>query len=150
MSAWYVGNESLSMITDIIVRYGETGYSGFGFELPRELLDYFVGNEGSLDTHEVFSELRQMNIDALNASYEDSEDMYDELGYTDGCDIWKPRDGVQPWHYQLLKSLDCYLYQCSEGDVPKRKLYKAMDMFCVRLAGFIARNQPEYQESEWK
>lgn len=152
MSAWYVGCESLSMLTDIISRYGAAGYNAFGFDLPRELMDNFRGENGWQSEEAIFDKLRQMNIDALKDRYpDDYEEMIDYRGYKEGCDIWQPREmEVQSWHYQLLKSLDCYVYQCSEGNVQDTDLYKGMAKFKMVLAGFIARNQPEYKEAEWK
>lgn len=149
MSAFYVGRESLSMLTDIIVRYQNGGFNSFGFTFPNELMDWFRGEQGWQRENEVFNQLRQMNVDALKARYEDYEEMIDDLGYEEGHDIWQPRNGVQFWHYQLLKSLQCYIYQCSEGMVPESSLYKGIDELIISLALFIAHNQPEYEEAKW-
>ena len=152
MSTWYVGCESLSMITDIISRYLVGGYNSFGFNLQIELVDCFRnGNEFDSDD-EIFEKLRQMNIDALKHEYPDTyTDRYDDDGYEQGHDIWKPRESeVQSWHYQLLKSLDCYVYQCSSGKVIDTDLYKAMDAFINAVAKYIAMNQPEYAEAFWQ
>ena len=147
MSAFYVGHESLSMLTDIISRYLVVGFNGFGFEFPGSVVDYFNGKT----EEEIFAELRQMNIDALHERYDDAEDMYDDQGYEDGHDIWKPREmKVQNWHYQLLKSLHCYIYQCSEGVVTDRELYKSIDELSTRVAIFIATHQPEYEKADWR
>ena len=150
MSAWYVGRESLSMLTDIIVRYQVVGFNAFGFDFPTELMDCFRDEYGWQGEDRIFNQLRDMNVDALKARYDDYEEMIDGLGYEDGHDIWKPRNGVQDWHYQLLKSLNCYIYQCSEGNVPDSKLYKGIDKLIDRLAMFIATHQPEYEEAEWR
>lgn len=147
MSAFYVGHKSLSMLTDIISRYLVTGYNGFGFEFPGSVVDYFNGKTDE----EIFAELRQMNVDALHERYDDAEDMYDDLGYEDGHDIWEPREmEIKQWHYQLLKSLQCYIYQCSEGKVTDRELYKAIDEMSVRVGMFIAMHHPEYEEADWR
>lgn len=145
MSAFYVGNGMLSMLTDIIVRYNASGFNSFGFDLPD--LSYLGTRED-----DVFDALRQMNVDALKARYDDYEEMIDDHGYETTHDIWQPRDineVVKPWHYQLLKSLQCYIYQCSEGDIPDTKLYKDMDVMIQRLCKFIACRQKEYEEAKW-
>ena len=148
MSAFYVGTESLSMITDIISRYLVGGFNSFGFEFPREIVTLF---EGESDER-IFTALAGTNLDALEQRYnkEIAVEMFDGKDYEEGHDIWKPRNGVQPWHYQLLKSLECYIYQCSEGNVPNTPIYKAIDDLSTRLAIFIATNQKEYEDAEWR
>ena len=50
---------------------------------------------------------------------------------------------------QAMKSLDCYLYQCHEGDVMNRPLYKAMDRLRNNLARHIVSNLPQYDKAKW-
>lgn len=149
MSAFYVGTESLSMITDIISRYLIAGFDAFGFEFPREIVILFNGESDE----RIFDALAGTNINAIEQRYSQkiAEEMYDGKRYENGHDIWQAReDGIQPWHYQLLKSLQCYIYQCSEGNVPDTHIYKAIDKLITRLAMYIVCNQPEYDEAEWR
>lgn len=148
MSAFYVGTESLSMITDIISRYLVGGFNSFGFEFPREIMTLFEGESDKT----IFNALAGTNLNALEQRYskETAAEMFDGKDYEDGHDIWEPRNGVQPWHYQLLKSLKCYIYQCSEGNVPDSPIYKAIDKLIDNLAMFIACNQQEYEDAEWR
>lgn len=57
---------------------------------------------------------------------------------------------VSPNLYQTLKSVECWLYQCTEGDVPKRKLYQFFKTV-VRtwLLEIIIYRTPEYHKAEW-
>lgn len=50
---------------------------------------------------------------------------------------------------QAFKSLKCWLYQCSEGDVPDTPLYQVMDKVSDRLAHHIVSSLPEYERAEW-
>jgi hypothetical protein len=51
---------------------------------------------------------------------------------------------------QVLKSLQCWLYQCSEGDVPETALYKLFDEdIRLFLMSKIITALPEYEEAEW-
>jgi hypothetical protein len=50
---------------------------------------------------------------------------------------------------QGLKSLQCFLYQCSEGTVPRMKLYKLMRDFEYNMAKEIISELPEYDKAEW-
>lgn len=156
MSSLYVGHESLSMITDIIVRYSVSGFDSFQFTFPQELMDCFNSKSRWLNEKDVFEKLRKMNIDAVNHRYGKNKKMYDELGYSEGYDIWKSVElndslvQIQSWHYQLLKSLHHYIYQCSEGKIPDTELYKGIEKLINNLENFIATNQPEYEEAEWR
>jgi hypothetical protein len=52
--------------------------------------------------------------------------------------------------YQALKSVDCWLYQCTEGNVPKSKLYQffktAVRMWFLEI---IVYRTPEYEQAQW-
>ena len=51
---------------------------------------------------------------------------------------------------QVLKSLQCWLYQCCEGDVPKTELYTlfATDVQLYLMSKIIER-LPEYEKADW-
>ena len=50
---------------------------------------------------------------------------------------------------QAYKSFRCFLYQCSEGDVPLSPLYKAVEAAADYLAAEIVPEIPEYEEAKW-
>jgi hypothetical protein len=51
---------------------------------------------------------------------------------------------------QVLKSLQCWLYQCCEGEAPETALYQLFDHDVrVYLMGKIISQLPEYQRAEW-
>ena len=51
--------------------------------------------------------------------------------------------------YQALKSIQCLLYQCSEGTVPETKLYKFLEAFEKRYMHYIIDDIPEYDKARW-
>jgi hypothetical protein len=52
---------------------------------------------------------------------------------------------------QVLKSLECWLYQCMEGDVVKRTLFKFFDTVIEhRLLASIVHELPEYIRAKWE
>jgi hypothetical protein len=59
----------------------------------------------------------------------------------------------QPAHgsvVQVLKSLQCWLYQCTEGEVVKHPLYKFFqDTVEPHLMSSIITDLPEYNAAEW-
>ena len=57
---------------------------------------------------------------------------------------------VLPNLYQTLKSVECWLYQCTEGDVPESKLYQFFKTFVrVWLLEIIVHQSPAYEEAQW-
>jgi hypothetical protein len=51
---------------------------------------------------------------------------------------------------QVLKSLQCWLYQCLEGNVPDTKLYKLFDHDVqLYLMEKIIDQMPEYRKAKW-
>ena len=146
MSAWMVSNKTLSEIANLIDAYKIVGYNGFGFNFPSKLMETVKG----MTTEEIFKALAEMNIEALKQRYDDYEDMIGEVKFDPDADVYKPRNNGLTYHWQLLKSLQCYLYQCSEGNVPERELYKCIDKLSIRVAGYIISQMPEYQATEWR
>jgi hypothetical protein len=51
---------------------------------------------------------------------------------------------------QAHKSASCLRYQCSEGDVPERHLYKALEKFICALERDLVTNTPEWEEALWE
>lgn len=50
----------------------------------------------------------------------------------------------------VLKALQCWLYQCMEGDVPKTsRLYHAMRKVEANIALAYATSRPEYEQAKW-
>jgi hypothetical protein len=56
---------------------------------------------------------------------------------------------VRPWHYQLAKLLDCWLYQTAEDATYKDPLRLAMKEFRDNLYSFIVGNSPDYTAAPW-
>ena len=52
---------------------------------------------------------------------------------------------------QAFKALQCFLYQCAEGDIPEAsKLYKFFDeVVTLRWAEAIITHSKEYDDAEW-
>jgi hypothetical protein len=49
----------------------------------------------------------------------------------------------------LLKAIHCLIYQCSEGNVPKRDEYRELAWLASNLAESIVRDMPEYRSADW-
>lgn len=85
----------------------------------------------------------QLNCDGVNARYGASE-----------AEKFRPLDfAYRPeWCLslvQVLKSLQCWMYQCCEGDVPQSNLYRFFEEVEAYLASKIVKDLPEYNKAEW-
>jgi hypothetical protein len=90
------------------------------------------------------SAMFQLNIIAVDARYGSGEaKKFRPLDYH--FEIPKPVPLVQ-----VLKSLQCWLYQCNEGDVPTTALYMLFDNDVqLYLMTEIIVALPEYQNAYW-
>ena len=83
-----------------------------------------------------------LNIRGVNARYG-----------SDQAKEFRPLDYA--YHYEMttrmqaLKSLRCWLYQCTEGDTDQQELYKIMDNYSHSLALSIINELPEYDQADW-
>lgn len=51
---------------------------------------------------------------------------------------------------KAYKQLRCWLYQCSEGNVPNTRFYKLMDRLSDYMAHNIVSNMKEYDALPWR
>jgi len=50
---------------------------------------------------------------------------------------------------QLLKSMQCLKYQCSEGDTDEQELFKLLETLIESLKDHIISSRKDYQEADW-
>jgi len=86
--------------------------------------------------------LFSLNIQGVNARYgEGQAKEFRDLDYRYQYEHATP--------IQVLKSLQCWIYQCSEGDVPDTLLYQIMKEYEHMLADSIISKLPAYNAAEW-
>ena len=133
MSAYVVEDETINLI----VAYLE------GNEARSWLSDTKSKQKILTETYEQRQELAErmfaMNVRAVKARYADDKTEY---GFT----FW---DELPPPRIQAYKSLQCFIYQCSEGDVPNDPLYIGLEAICAGLANLIVSRLPEYDKAVW-
>lgn len=157
MSAFMMSNETLSYLANFIARYYGTDGDAFSFYFPDELAKEL--GPMAFRPENVFEALAELNVESLKRRYPDFyEEMIEGIKYIPGCDIWRNEvydieNGVKfmtDWHYQILKSFDCYLYQSCEGNCYKLPLYKAIQSLRDKWGAYIAQNQPAYELANWQ
>lgn len=99
---------------------------------------------------ELGESMYQMNINAVMQRYP-GDDINSLPGSYDGGRLvdytYKFTPSTNP--VRVYKSLQCYLYQCSEGYVPELPLFKALTEYKAALAEAIVTSSPVYEAAEW-
>ena len=139
MSAFMVADETINRVVTWL--YWEVRKS--------EWLKRKVENELHLDTERQDFEqnlgqaMFELNIAGVNVRYGEGEaKRYRDLAYR-----YTPAHGSK---IQVLKSMQCFLYQCMEGEVVKKPLYRFFrNTIEVHLMESIINDLPEYNQAEW-
>lgn len=84
-----------------------------------------------------------LNVEAVNARYGER-----------GVKITPPHNGYMyrdsPCSLvEGYKALQCWLYQCSEGNVPETPLFKLMDSVSNDIAHLIVAELSDYKQAAW-
>ena len=116
--------------------------------ITRNKGDLLVGEQGkTYDREGLADAMFAMNLDAFRQRY----GMKASLEDLDCIDLdtrnWHPLEALS--EVQFFKSLQCFLYQCTEGDVDEKPLYKTLDAIRGLLVPFINQDSPEYDAAEW-
>ena len=84
--------------------------------------------------------LKQMNADAFADRYRETPEPVEQFKFRPVC-----KTSV----YMAYRKLSCFLYQCSEGDVDERPLYKELEQILGGMASYIASHHPRVEEHSW-
>jgi hypothetical protein len=89
--------------------------------------------------------MMELNLKGVEACYNKrAEEMFEGIAYDFDLGYHLP-DKIQS-----LKSLRCFLYQCTEGDIPKTsKLFQALQEVSNRLAHDIVQDLPQWEDARW-
>ena len=149
-----------AFITDISMR----GCENYGLSLPEDLArelrdcrDYY----GDLDAYKVYRKLFNLNYAAYAGRYKDAE----ELEALPKAPEFKPihhmierihdeearrwYDDIQPWHYELLKLIQAFNYQCDSDATYQEPLFKGLKSLETALMSQIVMNNPNYVRAAW-
>ena len=160
MSSFIMSPETVAYIAEYIAAHINNGfnYTHLYNGLPQEFVNrVMIDGMGSPEL--IYKQLYALNYDAFEGRYEGrhAEDLESCREFANEFSVFdnridKPSTGkAEKWHYQMLKSMRCYLYQCNEGEVfVQTDTYKAVENMVKGLTDYIINKLPEYQEAEWK
>ena len=140
MSAWIVNKENIDRIITAAQTLRDETW------LPSDFVDSLSPWESDLDAFG--TALWKMNVEAVKQRY--GRPIKDLPG--------SPGSRLPKYHFtrsdvdifQLLKSVQCFLYQCSEGDVPETDLYKFVRKIEDRLCHYCATTDSRYDAANWE
>jgi hypothetical protein len=101
--------------------------------------DLDISNQRSKLAWDMF----KLNIRAVNMRYEDKPaDQFRPLNF-------KPALEANYTMISCIKSIKCWMYQCSEGDCDQSELFKLMECVCDSWMYKVVSSLPEYEKSVW-
>ncbi len=151
MSSYVVDNTTINRIIDAL----EWGTKGNGRVYPNpqyinETLLVFSKESGT----ELGNRLYKLNVEAVNQRYPDTVDKPDNMPRSideEGRHVSFQRVEGFPGSnkFQVLKSVQCLIYQCSEGNVTEHALYQALRDYEFALCRNIIDDIPAYKKAGW-
>lgn len=116
MSAFVCSHETINTVVN--------AWSGYNFDTSVEELE------------QLGRELIQMNYDAVNLRYRTSETPMEKYRYRLRMDI----PGIE-----MVKAIMCLLYQCREGDIDERPLFRRINKMLTARMYWLITELPEYK-----
>ena len=137
MSAYIVSKATIDRIVTRI--HGAHGI----YSIERSYPAIYQAYKG--DCNRLGQNLWKLNVKAVNQRYNENNpvEIY-QYAFDRNCAGGKRKQQVR-----VFKSLRCFLYQCSEGDVPETPLFQELDRYCSALAADIVAELPEYEDAAW-
>lgn len=156
MSSFMMKSETLAYIANFIAVQMNHGFNYTGLESVDFSCFEDCKKGAFISAEEIYKKLYQLNFNAFHERYNGRHD--DECTFEEfiNVQIHKPRAYadyhavVEKWHYQMLKSLECYLYQCNEDESCKSEIFQAVQRFKDSLMRFIVYNSVEYNAAKWE
>jgi hypothetical protein len=156
MSSFILRNESTASIASMLDRVANSArWSGSirygiycGDELYALLKQEWESLAGrpcvDLDAQKIYEVLRCMNAKAVCERYGRWDIPGPEpMPVGDWCRTVEYR----PW--QMLKTLECYLYQCAEGSVFKSEFYQLLNTVKNQYMKYLVSHVTEYDSAVW-
>jgi hypothetical protein len=136
MSAFIVSDKTINRIVSFLNADARNN-SGCGFKKMGYALDQ------SEELERLARDLHLMNCDAVDDRYGKGT----AAGDVPVAFAFHWENGVS--RLAILKHAKCLRYQCSEGNIPERPLYNALELFIESLSDDIISDLPEYENAKW-
>ena len=156
MSCFVISDKSTAAIAAMLDRAtGAARWSGsirYGIYSGRELYELLRAEWSALfgrkcvelDSQKIYAVLRRMNVQAYGERYYGRDvSTPEEMPVGE----WVNTADQAPW--QMLKTFECFLYQCDEGSVAKSELYQALVVAKNYYMKHLIKKIPDYDKANW-
>ena len=162
MSCFIVEPKTIAYISNYIADHINNGFNNTRLcvEISDDFKKMVCNNYGYAEPRLIYKKLYLLNWQAYETRYEYrhkenldlcSEYMQEFEKYDTTLHKYNVDDTVQNWQYQMLKSLECYLYQCAESaELENSIIYKTVNAMKNALMCYIVHNADEYNRAEWR
>lgn len=136
---------SAFLVQDKLINRVVTMLSGPDFQAERAKLLELTHSD--VATHEGMSDIglrmHVLNRQALDVEYSTASAIFME-----DRDIYQfVAQSASP--VQTFKSLECWLYQCTQGDIDETPLYTLMEQISLSMSHWIVKASSEYKAAKW-
>jgi len=159
MSCFIMNPTSLAYIANFITDQMNQGFNftGISIHTPEKLFEE-VSINGIVKAKMVYKLLFRTNIDAYLTRYskttmDDMQAEFEAMNDFDSYDqtIHRSRyTANHKWEFQMLKSLECWIYQCSESEeIESTEIYLYILKLINAMRQRIIARIPEYENADW-
>lgn len=153
MSSFMMSNEKLATIAYHVTNYVNNNLD-FAISTGLWNMFYLSGCTRSIKRYEivkldedfVYRALYYTNKKALYERYDDPKDMIQDLDDYKAVISKVGKGGIT---VQVISDIECYLYQCSEGDVYRCIFFNALRLVLNGFCNEVVKNSKMLNECSW-
>lgn len=157
MSCFIVNPKSVVFIANFIADHINMGmdFTHVYTEISGDFRKLVCDKNNYAEAEKIYKVLYKLNYDSFYERYEDRhmEDLEQCNEWSESYSAYNNPATVEnstAWYCQLLKSCQCFLYQCSESEeLENSVVYKTVKSIINGIKDHIIMELPEYQDAEW-
>jgi hypothetical protein len=147
MSAFIVNKTTMTKVVLAILQNTDEFHGTMTYR--RQIVDDPLDKSQLKAGTEIGGKLYAMNEAAVGTRYPNAVKR-NEPGIKAPTFAMTDPDGAHyPTPIEMFAAMRCLLYQCHEGNVPRRTLYKELNAVAGELAQRIVQDLPEYEKAPW-
>lgn len=154
MSSYMVYDKSISQIADLVASVLNNGYNSTALEAGEALYTAFKDCRvaGFINRQKVFNSLFSLNLAAVNGRYKESDELTGE--YT-AESLWTKPAYYNHYiceanHYQMLKTLQCFIYQCEEDTTKDSPILQGLKGLEASIKDLLICSMDLYYTAKWQ
>jgi hypothetical protein len=147
MSAFIVNKNTMTKVVLAILQNTDAFHGAITYR--RQIVDAPLDELQLKAGTEIGGRLYAMNETAVGIRYPNAVKRNQPGIKAPAFAMTEPDGAHYPTPIELFAAIRCLLYQCHEGEVPKRALYKELNAVAGELAQRIVQDLPEYEKTPW-